>query len=82
MNDLWRYRVEDDTWTWIAGSHKIDDPGVSGEKGVPSTDYYPSGRQSSVWWYDSLVQEFWLFGGAGVTKNSTNGTLINTLKAH
>jgi len=60
---LWRYRVNDSTWTWISGSNTINQIGVYGEKGKASTENIPGARSGAVGWYDSLRQEFWLFGG-------------------
>ena len=75
LNDLWRYRINDSTWTWISGSDSIDQPGVYGEKGNASSENVPGARYGAVGWYDSLRQEFWLFGGFGYT-NSTAGTRV------
>ena len=66
LNDLWRYRVNDSTWTWISGSNKRNPPRVSIGKGVASTDNEPGGRYSAAGWFDSATQEFWLFGGLGM----------------
>jgi len=70
LNDLWRYRVNDSTWTWIAGSNTINQQGVYGEKGNASTTNIPGSRREAVGWYDSLRQEFWLFGGYGYSNNT------------
>ena len=63
LNDLWRYRMNDSAWTWISGSNTANQPGVYGEKGIPSRDNYPGARYEAFGCYDSLRQEFWLFGG-------------------
>jgi len=63
LNDLWRYRMNDSTWTWIGGSDTINQPGVHGEKGISNTSYVPNSRYSAVGWYDSSRQEFRLLGG-------------------
>ena len=65
MNDL--------TWTWISGNNTRDQPGVYGTKGEPSTDNYPGGRYPAVVWYDSVREEFWVFGGHGYGNSSTTG---------
>ena len=72
LNDLWRYRLNDSTWTWISGSNTTNQRGVYGEKGTASTEYVPGARGSAVGWYDSLRQEFWVFGGWGFGKDSSN----------
>jgi len=71
LGDLWRFIVNDSTWTWISGSSMHRQPAVFGEKGVPSTDYTPGTRQNGIGWYDSLREEFWLFGGHGYYHNSS-----------
>jgi len=62
---LWRYRINDSTWTWVSGSNTTNHPGVYGDKGKSSTDYVPGSREVAIGSYDSLRQEFWLFGGHG-----------------
>ena len=57
--------MNDSTWTWISGNDTANQIGVYGEKGKASTDYLPGARSGAVGWYDSLRQEFWLFGGYG-----------------
>ena len=52
-------------WTWIGGSKSTYDAGVYGEKGVPSPFNYPGARYETLGWYDSVRQEYWLFGGHG-----------------
>jgi len=56
-------------WRWMSGSNTPDQPGVYGEKGIASINNYPGARYGAVGWYDSLKEEFWLFGGQG--KNGT-----------
>jgi len=55
--------MNDSTWTWISGSDKANQKGNYGEKGNASTTNVPGGRFGGVGWYDSVEQEFWLFGG-------------------
>mgnify|MGYP002480997682 CR=1 FL=1 len=73
LNDLWRYEVNNNTCTWMAGSSTINQPGVYGLKGKASVENVPGAREGAVGWYDNLRQEFWLFGGTGYGKN-TSGT--------
>ena len=63
LNELWRYRVNDSTWTWISGNDTADQQGVYGEKGQASVDNTPGGRSGAVGWFDSSKQEFWVLGG-------------------
>ena len=65
--------MNDSTWTWVSGSSTTKHPGNYGVKGNASTEYWPSARQCAVGWYDSVKQEFWLFGGYGVDSENNEG---------
>ena len=62
-NDLWKYEVNENTWTWLSGGNPSDRRGKYGEKGKASVENIPAGRTDAVGFYDSSTQEFWLFGG-------------------
>ena len=63
FNDMWVYRVNNETWTWVAGSNTANHLGASGEKGVASADYIPASRAHHFVWYDNSTREVWMFGG-------------------
>ena len=65
--------MNDSTWTWMAGSHIINQPGVYGEKGNASTANIPGARYTAVGWYDSSTHELWLFGGQGIDSFTNSG---------
>ena len=65
LNDLWRYNVKNNSWTWESGSTIVDQKGIYGEQGNASIENVPGSRLGAVGWFDSLKQEFWLFGGLG-----------------
>jgi len=69
LNDLWRYEVNNNTWTWMGGSTTTNKAGVYGVKGNASIENVPGSRRGAFGWYDSLRQEFWLFGGFGYSIN-------------
>lgn len=71
LNDLWRYRASDATWTKLYGG--LTKKGIYGKKGISSTKNMPGGRHFAFGWYDRFSQEFWLFGGYGYGVNSTKG---------
>jgi len=73
FNDLWKYSVSNNTWTWIAGNTTLNQHGVYGEKSNASVDNFPGARYGAVGWFDSLRQEFWLFGGNGYDAYATRG---------
>jgi len=69
--------VNDSTWTWISGNNTANQPGVYGAKGISSPTNYPCARRYAVGWYDSLTQEFWMFGGIGYGSTSeSHGSCI------
>lgn len=49
-------------WTWISGSNLVNEQGVYGTKGVPSTANVPRSRDFAVSWIDPQGK-LWLFGG-------------------
>ena len=70
--------MNDSTWTWMSGSTTHDKVGVYGNKGNASGTNVPGSRRGAVAWFDSLRQEFWLFGGHGYDySNETIGLLKN-----
>jgi len=69
LNDMWRYNVNDDVWTWMSGNDTINEPGNYGEKGKTSADSYPGARAGATRWYDSSRRELWIFGGQGIDGN-------------
>mgnify|MGYP007125577593 CR=1 FL=1 len=63
-------------WTWLAGGNIPNQHGNYGEKGVSHTSISPGGRAYAFGWFDSLRQEFWLFGGTGIGSDPITGTLV------
>ena len=53
------------------------DPGIYGEQGIPSSFNHPGARFGAVGWYDSVRQEYWLFGGRGSPSNGFGMFLIS-----
>lgn len=64
FNDLWKYDVAADLWTWMSGSSIPNQPGVYGTRGIPSPANTPGAREGSFSWTDANGV-FWLFGGVG-----------------
>lgn len=64
LNDLWRFDVNGETWTWVSGSSVPEATGIYGTQGLGSVDNQPGARMESVSWTDSQGR-FWLFGGTG-----------------
>jgi hypothetical protein len=72
FNDLWRYSIANQTWTWMAGNNYTNANGVygiRGETGNPGNT--PGARANSAFWMDDEKRELWLFGGVSDGRNST-----------
>ncbi|HET6992144.1 MAG TPA: kelch repeat-containing protein, partial [Bacteroidia bacterium] len=62
FNDLWRYNIASNMWTWMSGSQFGFAAGNWGTIGVAAASNVPSGRLCYASWKD-LAGNFWLFGG-------------------
>jgi PKD repeat protein len=63
-NDLWRYNLESNNWTWMKGSNSINANGSYGIKCISADQNIPGARyESKSCWTDS-TGNFWFFGGA------------------
>ena len=72
-NDLWRYDMNSDMWTWVSGSSTGNAAGVYGVKGVSDPANVPGARQGSHAFKTSTGQ-LWMFAGF-----SQGGLMINDL---
>jgi hypothetical protein len=61
-NDLWRFDIGTQTWTWMKGSNIGGQPAVFGTKGIPDPANTPGARWGAISWTDSSGN-LWLFGG-------------------
>ncbi|MEO8151363.1 MAG: kelch repeat-containing protein [Bacteroidia bacterium] len=75
-NDVWRYNVPTNTWTWISGNSGGWPAANFPTKCTSSTTTYPKGRfENRACWVDSC-NNFWLFGGeTGVSSYLTYNDL-------
>uniref|UniRef100_UPI00261365B9 Ig-like domain-containing protein n=1 Tax=uncultured Microbulbifer sp. TaxID=348147 RepID=UPI00261365B9 len=69
LNDLWKWDVDTQLWTWVSGSNSRNQPGIYGEQGIASACSVPGARTDAFFWTDDN-DKVWLFGGSG-----TNGRL-------
>lgn len=74
LNDLWKYSIATNQWTWLKGQNTNADAGDYGTKGVPSVNYHPSARLFSSHWVGSN-NTLWVFGGNGVDSAQNFGDL-------
>lgn len=65
LNDLWKYDVSSNVWTWMSGSSTANDQGSYTQFGVPNPVDYPASRsEANAVWVDSN-NNLWMFGGYG-----------------
>jgi N-acetylneuraminic acid mutarotase len=74
LNDLWRYDLSTDEWTWVSGGDHADQPGIYGTKGTAYPSNVPGGREWASGWIDASSR-LWLFGGMGYDSNGDFGQL-------
>ena len=63
LNDLWRYNIATNQWTWMRGDSLINQPGIFGIKGIENSTNIPHSRCSYTHWKDN-ADNFCLFGGS------------------
>ncbi|MBL7727639.1 MAG: hypothetical protein JNM68_08140 [Dinghuibacter sp.] len=61
-NDLWRYNIATNTWTWMKGENTYSQNGTYGTLGVASINNNPPSRAHATSWLDA-TGKLWLFGG-------------------
>jgi len=66
FNDLWKYDITTNQWTWVSGSIPSNQPPTYGVKGIPSTLNSPGGRNEVVATWVDDQNNLWLFGGAAL----------------
>ncbi|MEI6817069.1 MAG: kelch repeat-containing protein [Bacteroidota bacterium] len=63
FNDLWKYNITTNNWTWMKGANTTNSGGIWGTKGVPNPSNTPNGRMAWAKWKD-INGNLWLFGGS------------------
>jgi len=70
LNDLWKYTITTNQWTWVNGSNTAGQGGTYGTLGTPATSNIPGGRMGHMSWTDASNGDFYLFGGTGYFSTS------------
>jgi N-acetylneuraminic acid mutarotase len=70
LNDLWKFEISSEKWTWVAGANIYDQPTIAN---------VPGARDSAATWTDTN-NNLWLFGGYGVDINGDYGNLSDLWK--
>ena len=66
LNDVWKYDVKNNIWTWVDGENTADPNGIYGQKFQADSSHHPGGRTGSTIWSDGK-RTTWLFGGNGIS---------------
>ena len=79
-NDLWKYDISTNEWTWLKGSSFQMVVGNHGVQGIPSPLNNPGARSEvATAWTDSM-NNLWLFGGYGIDDFGNWGNLNDLMK--
>jgi len=63
LNDLWKYDIASNLWTWISGDSIVNPTASFGTQGVPSASNKPPALcEDACTWIDKN-NSLWLFGG-------------------
>lgn len=72
LNDLWKYNIISNEWTWMNGANVINGPSHYGLLRIESaSNQIPARDESSCTW--TINNEFWIYGGV------VNSGLFNDL---
>jgi len=61
-NDLWRYTISTNNWTWMKGTNVLNQPPVYGTQTIEDSLSNPGSRMAYCHWKDN-DGNLWLFGG-------------------
>ena len=56
LNDLWKYNISANQWTWVKGDSTLVYYGKYGEQGIPSANNRPGDRVNAVGWSVSRME--------------------------
>jgi pimeloyl-ACP methyl ester carboxylesterase len=78
LGDLWKYNINSGLWTWMKGFKEVNQSGVYGSKGTPSSTNMPGCRQAAMGCSDNSGN-LWLFGAVQGSDINSNQGLLNDL---
>jgi N-acetylneuraminic acid mutarotase len=71
LNDLWKYNIATNRWTWMSGSTTVNGSGSYGTKGVADVANVPPARYRAAGWADGSGN-LWLLGGFTAASDQMN----------
>jgi N-acetylneuraminic acid mutarotase len=77
-NDLWKYNIATNQWTWMKGSSLANQNGAYGIITQSSASGNPGCRYDAAGWVDASGN-FWLFGGIGFDQFNSQQAYLNDL---
>ena len=78
LNDLWKFNTSTNQWTWMKGNNFANQVATYGSLGTANSANLPGARTAGATWTDN-TGNIWLFGGYGITTNSTTNGYLNDL---
>jgi len=80
-NDLWKYNITSNEWTWMSGSNIPDQSGIYGTKCLEAGLNIPGARAGATAEWTDACGNFWLFGGSyfSLLNNNYNSYDFNDL---
>jgi len=79
LNDLWKYNVATNQWTWMGGSQTGNQNGNYGALGIAAAANWPGSRQVHNSWLDSQGN-IWVWGEQGYAATGGTGFLNDVWK--
>lgn len=76
LNDLWKYDINTNTWTWLGGSNSADQFGVYGTLNTAAPSNQPGARAGASVWKDQSGN-FWMLGGDGFDAATPTKSYLN-----
>ncbi len=73
-NDLWKYDIATNQWTWVSGSNAQN---MNGQYNTSPTAF-PGAREGAAGWVDNNGN-FWIYGGYGRAASNTASAYLNDL---
>jgi gliding motility-associated-like protein len=75
LNDLWKYNIATNEWTWMKGSNTMQANAIGGS----GSTSVPAARDGSTCSWIDNDDNFWLYGGAGISGSSIGTMLMNDM---
>ncbi len=69
-NDLWKYNINGDTWTWVSGDSVENVSGNYGPICNAAINYIPAGRTTTAAHWTDECGNLWMYGGMGLLNNN------------